>query len=301
MNILDVQDIVSTYIENLLNAGATDDSTLFRLGYYNMVTTNTFVFNERIGSKYTETQYTPCMLENWEGSWEPLPDLEYIELNLSLTCMVRLGTQQNQILYDLHKFSKSLIFRYDTVEVTNPETEEVTSVEIAIGSGILRPIGASVTWSGRRYQRMLLPIDLTFSRGVRLGNSVKNEIYDADAEEWVLLSPIDRSSARQSDMYPVQLLSGGSASDRATKKNVNKENIWTGEMSFLLTDKTDFIQHYLNSPSYDQNKIFKHRLTVGTHVYERDVTITNGGTIAPIGSGAVISIVIHEAYHKLVT
>lgn len=283
-----VQDIITQYVEDIMNDG-TDNN--YHIGYYHMLTPNEFVFTEREGSKYVKTDFIPCMIEGWNGRWEPLPGIKYIELGLTLTTMVRLNNNKNSVFADLNAFNKNTIGRYDELSVHNITTGVNEVVSVAIGSGIARPLGGTMVWAGERYVRVTIPFDVTFSFDVILGNVVVNKL------DGVTLTPVKRSNTRVSDPYPIQLLNGPGNSTK-TKRNLNKENVWNSVLTFKWTDSTDFIVNYLNDPDYDQNRTFVHELTLKSATFTRHVNIVESSFSPDIGIGSDISITIMEAYKE---
>jgi len=292
MIFLDVQDIITSYLEGILNSG-NDPKSFFHLGYYNFVTPNKFEFTQRVGAKYNVTKFVPAMLENWDGEWDPLPGIEYIELKINLTVMVQLNANRDQVIYDLNRFSKEMIGRYDEIIITDQESEDTETIYVAIGGGIPRTMGAAITWGGRRYLRMMLPLDVTFSKDVLLGNIVENRL------DGILLTPVHRSYDREADTYPVQLLSTTlvGTNDTKTKKNLNKENALAISLTFSWTDATDFIINYMINPDYDQNREFLHAVTLKNITYIRKVNIIGSNFTPSIGKGADVVISVVEAFN----
>lgn len=145
---LDVQDILTTYIEGLLNDAAIEAGLdeEFHLGYYNMTTPNKFEFETRVGAKYTDTKFVPSMLENWGGEWEPLDGIEYIELSINVTTMIQINADYAKKVLALNIFSKSIIGRFDKITLTDTETEDTEDVYIKFGGGVPRPMGSSLIW-----------------------------------------------------------------------------------------------------------------------------------------------------------
>ena len=285
----DVQDIIVQYIESLINEG-TDNN--FHIGYYNMVAPNEFTFTERVGSKYLSTSYIPCMLEEWSGNWEPLPNVRYINLGVNLTVMVKLDNKKDSVFIDLNRLTGKLVGLYQKLIITNQETQEETECYLAFGSSIPRPIGGSILWGGRRYLRMILPITVMFSINAFPGNVVQNKL------DGILLPPVYRPMTRENEPYPVQLLtySGSASNALLTKRNRNKENAWTSDLSFVWNNETDFIIKYLASKDYDQNRTFTHELILNDITITREVNIISGGLDPEMGVSAIITITIMEAF-----
>lgn len=285
-----VQDIITQYVENILN-GASNEESNYHIGYYHMLTPNEFQFTERVGSKYVKTKFIPCMIEGWEGRWEPLQGIRYIELSMILTIMVRLDKNRDVIFSDLNKFNQATIGRYEEIDVFNTVTKESDVAYISIGSGIARPLGGTMVWAGQRYLRVAIPFDMTFSFDVFQGNVVKNKL------DGTLLTPVKRLYTRASDPYPIQLLNGEGNSTK-TKRNLNKENVWNSTLTFKWTSETDFLVNYLNDPDYDQNRLFSHELELKTATYTRDVNIVESSFSPDVGIGSDVTITIMEAFKE---
>ena len=300
---IDVQDIITTYIEEILNSGNDEDKSLFNLGYYNMLSPNKFTFESRVGAKYTSTGYIPCMLEDWEGGFDPLPGIEYSEFSVALSIMVKLDSKRSRVVFDINRFVKSLIARFDTLTITDSETEESTTVDIALGAGIPRTMGASITWGGKRYMRLMVPIDITFGNNFYMGNRVQNYMKDPDVQEadYIQLAPIFRNYNRTNETYPVQLLPSTSLSGFKTKRNLNETNMLGIPLTFVWNASTNFIVNHIIDKEHEQNKIFPFRTTVETDSsrnIDRNVTIIDSNFNPAMGVGAEITIVVVEAYEE---
>lgn len=289
---LDVQEIITSYLENLINSLIEPNTNEFKFGYYNFIKPNTFTFTERNGAKYETTKFIPATIENWDGGFDPIPGKIYGEFTIDLTIMIQLNKDKDSTILALNRLFKELIGKYAVIEVKDLETEETQDVYLALGAGILRNIGAAITWGGRRYFRAMMPIDFTFSDKILLGNTVQNYL------DGVLLAPVNRIHNREMEPHPVQLLTSGIATSKQTKKNINKENAWSSTLTFSWDDTTDFIIKYLQNPVFDQHREFVHGLTLNDVTYLRTVNIISSNFVPEMGKGADITITITTAFEE---
>lgn len=293
--------LLTEFIDRTINE---DSQELFKVSHYVSVEDKNLYIVIKDEDKLFGTKpegFTPVMIQDFQGTYEPFSNIKNINLTIPLYIWVVYDNDEGLVRYrnilnGLTALTDKLVGKFfkiiDETDVTNEWNTVWTTGAI---SGVTSP----QHFNGRLYEQFEITLYTECTKGAKFGNETRYYLGTIanDMEE---IFPISRKHDRTKVLESVQ---SASSNENRETFNVVKTNAWELTLSVFDTGQNVIVnvKKIVDSTNPSQNQIFYLRITdsdIDTEVFP---VLIDGATKTPtLGEKTLISFSLVKASEVLI-